>query len=147
MSRLSAFAAVLALFFGSFLLTGTAHASTNLGTAVLAKAELKAGDWYSYGSDGPSAFDCSGLVYWASEQLGIRMPRDTPSMLSAGVADGVLVPTAHPVAGDLAFFGTEHVEIVAHGHDRTFGAQRTGTRVGFHTWNAYWHPTMFFAIR
>ena len=131
------------------VLPGTAQAavSGDRGASVLAVAETRAGDWYSYGADGPSAFDCSGLVYWAAHQLGIGMPRDTFTMLGEGVAEGILVPTSHPVAGDLAFYGTGHVEIVARGHDVTFGAQQPGTRVGFHTWNGYWHPTMYFGVR
>lgn len=75
------------------------------------------------------------------------MPRDTYEMLAAGVAEGILVPTWHPAAGDLAFYGSGHVELFAHGHDRTFGALQPGTRVGFHQWSSYWHPTMFFAVR
>jgi cell wall-associated NlpC family hydrolase len=129
------------------LLTGQAHAATgSLGARVLAEAQTRAGDWYVYGADGPTVFDCSGLVAWASHQLGVNMPRDTAEMLSTGVADGLLVPTRHPVAGSLAFFGTGHVEIVARGHDRTFGALNTGTRVGYHQWNAYWRPSAFFNI-
>jgi hypothetical protein len=48
--------------------------------------------------------------------------------------------------GDLAFYGTGHVEFfVRPGH--TFGALNSGTRVGWHKWNAWWHPTMFFHVR
>jgi hypothetical protein len=48
--------------------------------------------------------------------------------------------------GDLAFYGSGHVEFfVRPGH--TFGALETGTRIGWHATNAYWHPTMFFRVR
>ena len=130
-------------FFGS-----QADASTEtVGVRLLAEAQTRAGDWYVYGSDGPETFDCSGLVYWAAHQLGIPMPRDTYEMLSQGVAEGILVPTGHPAAGDLAFYGSGHVEIVDRGHDVTWGAQQAGTRVGAHPWNSYWHPTMYYAVR
>ena len=48
--------------------------------------------------------------------------------------------------GDLAFFGREHVELVRWGH-WTFGAEHTGTRIGFHKMNRFWHPTMYFRVR
>jgi hypothetical protein len=71
------------------------------------------------------------------------MPRTTFGML----ASRVLVRTYHPVAGDLAFYGSGHVEIVAHGHDVTFGALQTGTQVGYHHWSGWWRPSMYFEIR
>ena len=145
LARSVAAVAAAAAVLGALTLPSTAQAAVagDRGASILAVAETRAGDWYAYGAAGPSAFDCSGLVYWAAGQAGVSIPRDTYSML----ASAVLVPTAHPVAGDLAFFGSGHVEILARGHDVTFGAQSPGTRVGFHTWSAYWHPTMFFAVR
>lgn len=128
----------------------TAHltASTeSIGNRILNVAETRRGSWYVFGTDGPSTFDCSGLVYWASQRLGVNMPRDTFEMLSQGVSSGLLYRVSVPRRGDLAFFGTGHVEFVTVWPDTTFGAQNTGTRVGWHTWNAWWHPTMFYRIR
>jgi len=142
-------AAVLAVL-GALTLPGTAQAAAgDRGAGILAAAETRAGDWYSYGAAGPSEFDCSGLVYWAAHQLGIGMPRDTAGMLSAGVSDGILVQTRHPAAGDLAFYGTGHVELVDRGHDVTWGALGDGTRVGPHRWypGSGWQPTMYFEVR
>ena len=115
----------------------------SIGNRILDMAETRAGDWYSYGSAGPSFFDCSGLVYWASHRLGVNMPRTTYGMLSSSL----LYRVYSPRRGDLAFYGTGHVEFVTSWYHTTFGAQNTGTRVGWHTWNAYWHPTMYFRIR
>lgn len=149
--RIISFILVLGAVLTALTALNTVRASaaplTNRGASVLAEAQTRAGDWYVYGADGPTAFDCSGLVYWAAHRLGINMPRDTYSMLSTGISEGILIPTWHPVAGDLAFYGAGHVEIVAHGHNVTFGAQQPGTPVGFHTWNGYWHPTAYFEIR
>jgi peptidoglycan DL-endopeptidase CwlO len=119
----------------------------SIGNRILDEAETRAGDWYSYGGAGPSVFDCSGLVYWASQQLGVNMPRTTTEMLSEGVSSGLLYPVSTPQRGDLAFYGTGHVEFVTSWKDTTFGAQDAGTQVGWHTWNAYWYPTMFYRIR
>jgi cell wall-associated NlpC family hydrolase len=147
--RLAALAAFAVSLLAVLGLTGTAHAATSYdrGSSVLAAAETRTGDWYVYGGAGPTVFDCSGLLFWSAHQVGINMPRDTEEMLTQGIAGGLLVRTYHPVAGDAAFYGWGHVEIVARGHDVTFGAQQPGTRVGYHHWNGWWHPTMYFQIR
>jgi cell wall-associated NlpC family hydrolase len=119
----------------------------SIGDRVLDAAETRAGDWYAYGGAGPRVFDCSGLVYWASHRLGVNMPRTTYSMLRQGVSSGLLYRVSRPRRGDLAFYGTGHVEFVTSWSHTTFGAQDPGTRVGWHTWNAYWHPTMYYRIR
>jgi peptidoglycan DL-endopeptidase CwlO len=119
----------------------------SIGNRILDEAETRTGDWYVYGGSGPYVFDCSGLVYWASHRLGVNMPRTTYGMLTQGVSSGLLYQVSNPQRGDLAFYGTGHVEFVTIWSHTTFGAQATGTRVGWHTWNAYWHPTMYFRIR
>jgi cell wall-associated NlpC family hydrolase len=124
--------------------TAQLTASTeSIGNRILDMAETRTGDWYVYGGAGPSVFDCSGLVYWASHKLGVNMPRTTYGML----ASSHLYRVYSPRRGDLAFYGTGHVEFVTSWYHTTFGAQNAGTRVGWHTWNAYWHPTMYFRIR
>jgi cell wall-associated NlpC family hydrolase len=128
--------------------TAQLTASTeSIGNRILDEAETRAGDWYVYGGAGPYVFDCSGLVYWASHRLGVNMPRTTYGMLSTGVSSGLLYQVWNPRRGDLAFYGTGHVEFVTAWPHTTFGAQNVGTRVGWHSWNAYWHPTMYFRIR
>jgi cell wall-associated NlpC family hydrolase len=122
-----------------------AHATTlTPGARMLNWAKVNAtGHWYAWGGIGLATYDCSGLVYRSAHQIGVTsMPRTTYQML----ASRVLVRTYHPVAGDLAFYGRGHVEIVDRGHDVTFGAARTGTRVGDHPWNAWWRPSMYFRV-
>jgi hypothetical protein len=51
----------------------------------------------------------------------------------------------HPVYR-LAFYGSGHVEFVTAWWHTTFGAQQTGTRVGWHGWSGWWAPTMFFRV-
>lgn len=144
MRLLAALAAACTVVLSAFLvLPATAHAATaDRGASVLSYAHTRAGDWYAYGAAGPSSFDCSGLVMWSAKQAGITLPHSTYSML----ASSHLTRTYHPVAGDLAFYGSGHVEIVDRGHDVTFGAQTTGTRVGAHHWSVYWHPTAYYQV-
>ena len=104
-------------------------------------AERQAGKWYCFGGTG-GCFDCSGLVMSAYRHAGIGLPRTTYGMLAS--------PRLHRVAaanrkrGDLAFYGSGHVELVtARG---TFGAASAGTRVGWHHPSAWWYPTMYFRV-
>lgn len=51
--------------------------------------------WYVFSGASPRGWDCSGLVYWAYEQLGIDVPHSANKLghLNAGVKD--------PVVGDI----------------------------------------------
>jgi cell wall-associated NlpC family hydrolase len=99
---------------------------------------------YIYGDTGPRGFDCSGLVFAAYRRAGIALPRTTYGML--GNWRLVRISKSQARRGDLAFFGTGHVEIFDKGR-WTFGAADSGTRIGFHRMNVYWHPTMYFRVR
>jgi cell wall-associated NlpC family hydrolase len=120
--------------------------SETLGQRILDKAETRAGAWYLWGGSGPYVFDCSGLVYWSAKQLGISVPRTTGSML-AGSAHLYRIPLSWARRGDLMFYGSGHVEIDTIWYHQTFGAQEPGTRVGWHQWSGWWHPTMAMRFR
>lgn len=124
------------------------HASTvPMRVRALQWAETKAGDWYSYGSAGPSTFDCSGLVMEAwLRGAGLRLPRTTYEM-AADLSQLRVIPVADARRGDLVFFGTGHVELKTRAANGSFGALETGTRIGWHRWSAYWHPTFAMALR
>jgi cell wall-associated NlpC family hydrolase len=99
---------------------------------------------YIWGGTGPAGFDCSGLVYAAYLSVGITLPRTTEEML----ASNALIPITWSQArrGDLAFYGDGHVELFRYGY-WTLGALHTGTLIGFHQFNSFWHPTMYFRVR
>jgi cell wall-associated NlpC family hydrolase len=119
---------------------------------VSRRLRLKAWHWalrqrgkpYIWGGVGPRGFDCSGLVQSAYRSVGIDLPRTTYEMLDSRMLIRIRKSQAH--RGDLAFFGREHVELYRYGN-WTFGAEHTGTRVGFHRMNRFWHPTMYFRVR
>lgn len=114
-----------------------AHASR--ATTAYRWALRQAGRHYQWGGTGNPGFDCSGLVMMAYKHAGLTLPRTTYQML----ASGKLHRVAHPVKGDLAFFGSGHVELYAGGHV-TFGAHSSHDPViGFRAWSASWHPTLF----
>lgn len=124
-------------------LTANASTTSDPGTVALNWAETQTGKTYSYGSTGPWSYDCSGLVYTAFQHAGISLPRTTYGMLDSGH----LIRTYHPVRGDLAFYGTGHVEFVTDWSGVTFGAHDWGQPVGWIHYGYGWVPTMFFEVR
>lgn len=85
----------------------TAYGTNPLGNAALTAAITRIGSPYVWGATGPSAFDCSGLVYWAYQQVGIMLPR-----ASYGQAyTGVQVPVAHIQPGDIVIFFPDHSHV------------------------------------
>jgi len=140
---LAALAAVLAVLALAPLAASPASAAAAPKRVIaLQWAERQAGKWYCSGGTGP-CYDCSGLVMKAYAHAGIKLPRTTYGMLASWHL--VRIPAGQRHRGDLAFYGSGHVELVtAHG---TFGAASSGTRVGWHHPNAWWHPTMYFRVR
>lgn len=152
---LLALTVTLVLTAGSAALSGTqAHAAvtaprvtTNtLGDRVLNKAITKAGHWYSYGAAGPTYFDCSGLIFWSAQQLGITLPRTTFGML-AGSAHLYRIPLSWAHRGDLLFYGSGHVELDTAWYHTSFGAHHSGTQVSWRGWNRYYAPTAAMRFR
>jgi cell wall-associated NlpC family hydrolase len=111
--------------------------------AALRWAEHRAGKWYCWGGAGPSCFDCSGLVMKAYEHAGITLPRTTTGMLDSHKLRRISARDRQ--RGDLAFYGSGHVELVT--NRGTFGAEDSGTRLGWHHPSRWWHPTMYFRVR
>lgn len=107
-------------------------------------AEKQKGKPYIWGGIGPVGFDCSGLVYKAYLKEGIHLPRTTFDMIDSPLLKRI---SRHNIRkGDLAFYGSGHVELVA-GRGRTYGALHTGAPVWWHYPNQFWHPTEFFRVR
>ncbi len=121
-----------------------AEQSIRMRLTVWRFALAQRGKPYAWGGTGPYGFDCSGLVYAAYRAAGIMLPRTTYEMLGSWRL--ARIPKSEAQRGDLAFFGTGHVEIYDWG-PWTLGAEQAGTVVGLHRMNAYWHPTMYFRIR
>jgi peptidoglycan DL-endopeptidase CwlO len=72
----------------------------SLGEQALRFAEEKLGDPYVWGGAGPDDFDCSGLVMWSYEQVGIQLDHFTGDQWNEGehISRSQLQP------GDLVFF-------------------------------------------
>lgn len=83
---------------------------------------------YRYGGNGPSGFDCSGLVHYAYLRAGRAVPRTTRRLWVHTEAVG----RSDLVAGDLLFFSIEgkmqHVGLYI-GNEKFIHAPSTGRRV------------------
>ena len=67
---------------------------------VVNKLEKRIGKtWYVFSGASPRGWDCSGLVYWTYQQLGITVPHSANKLghLTKGVKD--------PKVGDIVVFG------------------------------------------
>lgn len=91
--------------------------NTNSGSApggILAFAQSKIGCAYSYRGVGPSAYDCSGLVYAAYKNAGLSIARTADAQYRQVAAAGHLVKDVSSLKpGDLVFFypGIGHVGV------------------------------------
>jgi cell wall-associated NlpC family hydrolase len=90
------------------------------------------GDAYSYGSAGPNAFDCSGLIYYSYRRAGLNVPRTSGAQ--AAFTRRIAKRNMRP--GDLMFFygsgGVYHAGIFVgsrNGHAMMVHSPGSGQRV------------------
>ena len=100
-------------------------ANGRAGIAVQAALD-QMGDSYSWGADGPSSFDCSGLMMYAWGKAGVSLPHSSQAQAS----EGRRVSRANLMPGDLVFFGSpiHHVGMYI-GNGRMVHAPRPGKSV------------------
>jgi cell wall-associated NlpC family hydrolase len=125
-----------------------AYGGSWAGNAALDWAEAhETGCWYAYGGAGPcgAGYDCSGAVMAAfAHGAGIALPHSTYAMLGSPRLHRI--PLSEARRGDLLFYGSGHVEIMTIWYHTSYGAQHSGTRVGWHAWSGWWAPTMAFRV-
>lgn len=101
---------------------------TSVGNEVAIRAISLLGAPYEWGGNGPTTFDCSGLVRFIHDQLGIFVPRTAAEQYSAATP----VELNHLEPGDLLFFRIKgrisHVAIYT-GEGRFVHAPQTGRPV------------------
>ena len=103
-------------------------AGRGLGASAMRAATSRMNKPYRWGAEGPSAFDCSGLTYWAFQQVGVTLPRSSgqQALIGRPVSKGSLQP------GDLVFFyrPISHVGFYA-GEGKIFHAVQPGDVVRY----------------
>ena len=95
MSARVAFAAVLALSFPAPAFADPAELAVELAADLIGRP-------YVWGAEGPSAFDCSGLMQYVFAKVGIDLPRRAIDQSRVG---GLVGRRLEP--GDLLFFSTD----------------------------------------
>ena len=98
---------------------------------------------YRYGGVDPSGFDCSGLMQYAFNQAGVKLPRTSRDIfrISQLISPKELQP------GDLVFFAissnkVSHVGIYAD-HNRFIHAPSSGKGVSYASLdNSYWRQRL-----
>jgi cell wall-associated NlpC family hydrolase len=106
----------------------TAEVTPGRGEEVALRALAMIGTPYQYGGNGPENFDCSGLVQYIYQGVGVAVPRTAAQQYEA--TRPVKVDELRP--GDLLFFRIDgrvsHVAIYA-GERRFVHAPQTGRTV------------------
>jgi cell wall-associated NlpC family hydrolase len=105
-----------------------AGAPRNPQAIMVERAVSMLGQPYRFGGAAPGGFDCSGLVAYAANGAGIRVPRTAAEQMNVGrpVARGAVQ------AGDLVFMHLAHKELhvgIAVDDERFVHAPSAGGRV------------------
>jgi cell wall-associated NlpC family hydrolase len=118
-------------------LAAAAHKA--IAARAIAVALAQVGKPYSYGGNGPYAFDCSGLTRFAYAAAGVNLPRTAAEQLAAVPQ----VPLAQAQPGDLLFFGPGigHVGIYL-GDGLMVDAPHTGASVTVEAFEPAFGPVM-----
>lgn len=83
-------------------LSGAVPASGRAGAAVAAVRSVL-GKPYVWGANGPTGFDCSGLMQWSYAQAGISLPRTSQAQAHAGRR----VPLSQARPGDIVTYRSD----------------------------------------
>ncbi|GGW67227.1 hypothetical protein GCM10010503_50460 [Streptomyces lucensis JCM 4490] len=96
--------------------------------AALAAARSALGRPYVWGANGPSGFDCSGLMQWSYAHAGIHLPRTSQEQRLAGRR----VPLSQARPGDLVVYRSDasHVAMYA-GNGQVIHAPYPGAPVRY----------------
>ena len=110
---------------GGIILGGNPPTSSKALAAVY-WAEKEMGKPYVWAAAGPNSFDCSGLMVWAYDHVGIHLNHYSGDQINAGQR----VSRSNLEPGDLVFFGSpiHHVGMYVGGGD-FIEAPYTGTDV------------------
>lgn len=105
-----------------------ASTTSTIGTRAAQVALAQRGDPYVYGAEGPNAFDCSGLMYYAFAQVGKSIPRTA----AAQFASATRISRSALRVGDLTFNSNSgrisHVAMYV-GGGQVVVARKAGTTV------------------
>ncbi|MFG2130431.1 NlpC/P60 family protein [Streptomyces sp. NPDC048751] len=107
---------------------GGALPTSGRAAAAVAAARSALGRPYVWGANGPSGFDCSGLMQWSYAQAGVALPRTSQAQRYAGRQ----VPLSQAQPGDLVTYRSDasHVGMYA-GNGQVIHAPYPGAPVRY----------------
>ncbi|MEV6618624.1 NlpC/P60 family protein [Streptomyces sp. NPDC051051] len=105
-----------------------AGAASGRAAAALAAARSALGRPYVWGANGPTGFDCSGLVQWSYARAGVSLPRTSQAQAHAGRR----VPLSQARPGDIVTYRSDasHVGMYA-GNGQVIHAPYPGAPVRY----------------
>lgn len=125
-------------------------AGVGKGAAIVKAAESKMGCKYVWGASGPNTFDCSGLVWWAHNQAGIKFGRTSTGYLANM---GKAVDRSAMLPGDIILFssngaasGIHHTGIYI-GGGKMIHAPHTGDVVKISQITSGYYANQFYCAR
>ncbi|MFB7460593.1 MULTISPECIES: NlpC/P60 family protein [unclassified Streptomyces] len=103
-------------------------AASGRAAAAFAAARSALGRPYVWGANGPTGFDCSGLMQWSYGQAGVHLPRTSQEQRNAGRR----IPLSEARPGDLVVYRSDagHVAMYA-GNGRVIHAPHPGAPVRY----------------
>lgn len=107
---------------------GSLAAPSGRAAAAIAAAHSALGKPYVWGANGPSGFDCSGLIQWSYAQAGVALPRTSQGQRYAGRQ----VPLSEAQPGDVVTYRSDasHVGMYA-GNGQVIHAPYPGAPVRY----------------
>ncbi len=112
------------------------------GYAISKTAQSQIGKYYRFGGTSPkTGFDCSGLIMWAYEKHGIKVPRVTKDQARAGKK----VHSSKAKPGDIVVFKSSATSSGYHtamyiGNNKFVHSPKTGAKIRVESLNSYWKP-------
>ena len=122
-------------------------------TAIADIALTQLGKPYTWGGNGPSSYDCSGLAYYAMTQAGYSVSRFSAAGYSGVSSWDRINGTSSLAKGDLVFFRSDDSSSISHmgiytGNDEFVHASSGQARVMVSSLsNSYWARNYLFARR
>ncbi|WP_406154542.1 NlpC/P60 family protein [Streptomyces sp. NBC_01023] len=112
---------------GALPVLGAPPVSGRAGAAVAA-ARSALGKPYVWGANGPSGFDCSGLMQWAYAHAGVSLPRTSQEQRYAGRQ----IPLSQARPGDLVVYRSDASHVAMYmGNGQVLHAPYPGARVRY----------------
>ena len=121
--------------------------------AIADIALTQLGKPYTWGGNGPSSYDCSGLAYYAMTQAGYNVSRFSSAGYSGVSSWERINGTSSLAKGDLVFFRSDNSASISHmgiytGNNEFVHASSGQARVMVSTLsNSYWARNYLFARR